>query len=743
MNNFTRRSLMSGVAAIAVYAASPANALTGSRKIFLTSKPTNSSAISINFIADTASVNGVPQPSSTSLLSGSTLRRSGSGLYVQSIARPLQLMGCDDVNQWSGTKTAGQSAFDGKLNAVLMTPGTGVGVYNLQGNFGTPPPVGSYEQTFEVKASGSTPCCYVQFNSNVGTGGAAALNFTLNGAGTVGTPYNLAGTTVITGGDILALGNGWYRITILATVSTVGATNSFIGPADNLLSRNFTGNSSNGLFIHGPTVREDTAAFLVPSTSNGVLTFTFDDNSTQNVNVVPGQYFNMVGLNRPLVKSVTSAAGTASLNGFPRAVATGGRWPTALPAQGSVTSANTRWMTRNRDWIGAGGADYLQFSFVGYTLGQNATNGGGQGPEESFTSTQPIEMEIAFPTLSQANPIRVTFSGATKGSIAPGVTEYLSDPVYPAAVGLTKFPANTKYWQTIIRDFNVGDVPAFTVSTSGTASVYSDETGNSVFDLCYVGPVTGLNQIALQGPFAVAGGYSTGATVAQLFLPTVIHGRTSTPVPAVLGTGDSIARGQNDQNGDGQTAGGWFARGLFNVDGSGKKLPWSICAKDASQPIAFLNGTKKQSLFKYFTHATCDHGHNFDQTPASAEFNNVLVNIWANFKGAIGTNITHFEQSLMIVDTTSSDNWATAANQTISTFGTFRASYNPLITGAVGSNPNIDNYIDLNPAVEDGSNLGKWKSNGTANTYTPDGTHPSAFATAAMATIFAARANTW
>jgi hypothetical protein len=96
--------------------------------------------------------------------------------------------------------------------------------------------------------------------------------------------------------------------------------------------------------------------------------------------------------------------------------------------------------------------------------------------------------------------------------------------------------------------------------------------------------------------------------------------------------------------------------------------------------------------------------------------------------------------------TSSTDNWATVANQTLNPNNTIRVNYNnwmrdgfpiaysTLLAAAVGStganiirigNPRhpISGYFEIADTVESGRDSGKWISNGTAFYYTGDGLH--------------------
>src|SRR5262249_9148167 len=98
-------------------------------------------------------------------------------------------------------------------------------------------------------------------------------------------------------------------------------------------------------------------------------------------------------------------------------------------------------------------------------------------------------------------------------------------------------------------------------------------------------------------------------------------------------------------------------------------------------------------------------------------------------------------QSLIMPRTTSSDSWATAANQTsVSGFGVgeLRDQFNAWVLTQVGGGL-LDVVIDPNPYVEDQSHPSKWISNNSANYPTTDGVHPSS----ALHILAAQAVNSW
>jgi lysophospholipase L1-like esterase len=141
------------------------------------------------------------------------------------------------------------------------------------------------------------------------------------------------------------------------------------------------------------------------------------------------------------------------------------------------------------------------------------------------------------------------------------------------------------------------------------------------------------------------------------------------------------------------------------------------------------------ALLKYASNVICELGTNDINTSRTlAQIQSDLQTIWQAAKAA---GVRRVAQTLIIPRTTSTDSWATAANQTpVSGFatGSTRDQLNAWIKAQVGQGL-LDGYIDPNPQVEDQANLGKWQTNGTASFATTDGTHPTAAFQASMATV--------
>lgn len=222
-----------------------------------------------------------------------------------------------------------------------------------------------------------------------------------------------------------------------------------------------------------------------------------------------------------------------------------------------------------------------------------------------------------------------------------------------------------------------------------------------------------------------------------------VLGVPAAPMASVIILGDSIFDGVGD-TGDASGNWGYAARGLWSVNGY--PVPWvkQTVTGDLLSKNTLATGSRKRCLWPYATHLLCNLGWNDINTGATlATLQGYLMDIWRSAKRTVGPygKPMHVTQALITPGTTSSDAFATAANQTHRTGfapGGIRDQLNIWILSQVGQGL-LDATINPNSSFEDTGNPGKWAVNGTANYATTDGIHPSA----ALHTNAAAVVNAW
>lgn len=284
---------------------------------------------------------------------------------------------------------------------------------------------------------------------------------------------------------------------------------------------------------------------------------------------------------------------------------------------------------------------------------------------------------------------RVTFGGSSSAVIASG-SDVLSDPV---AVSI---PDGAMFREWTFATFS-GVQALYAVSSN-----YVDRfriAASGLTDNTMSGNITGMSD----GNFV----YRAVAVIGMTNKPSVLILGDS----RASGASGNLAYGTNDLGPQAGAIGGTF--GYINLSVSGAAM-WQFR----------INSTSKlTSLANYCTHVIIaghindiNGGDNAAACKANAEG---LITKFATGKKAYVCTVEPY--------TTSSDSWATEANQTIldSTKNTQRVGYNNFIRG--GQIIGAVGYFDIAAEVESVAAPGKWLSaaSATANAgqYTNDGLH--------------------
>lgn len=217
----------------------------------------------------------------------------------------------------TATQTANQYvAPDGATTADKITPNNGAAGAGINNTTFVSHTAGTYTFSVYVKNQGINT---VQLEVNDGTNGAGTgdLNLTTGVIGGSGLYTYGTGFTAVSQG-VEALANGWYRLYFTYTVAGTVSVAQFVLTND-------VGNGTNAFALWGqqdeagatPSTHINTTTVAVTRAADNVgftipagistLTYTFDDNSTQQVAVSPGAYAIPTTLNRPLIKSIVGS----------------------------------------------------------------------------------------------------------------------------------------------------------------------------------------------------------------------------------------------------------------------------------------------------------------------------------------------------------------------------------------------------------------------------------------------------
>lgn len=336
-----------------------------------------------------------------------------------------------------------------------------------------------------------------------------------------------------------------------------------------------------------------------------------------------------------------------------------------------------------------------------------------------------------------ATTVGLTASGVSPTTVTNGEALHQWDAILPSAFGLSKFAKGTQVWWRIGVEVPTNGSIAYTVDNTNT--VITGEAGISM--------ATGVASL-VTGNGALPGTGGSYTVTNFLRTPLAVLGVPLTAVHSIFAYGDSITFGVGDAWGDGiNGAGGWFKRGnalLTNpLPYVSMAVPGGFASDDGTTVSAIL-ASKRWALAPYCTAFVCAYGTNDINGGASAA--TLTANLQTIRQAAKTFPFMQFiAQAQIIPRTTSTDSWATAANQTpvtgFAVSGT-RDTVNSNIAADIGVY-GLSGVIQFDLDVEDQVNPSKWITNGTASYPTIDGVHPKAALHGFMASRFAALLNTF
>jgi hypothetical protein len=220
-------------------------------------------------------------------------------------------------------------------------------------------------------------------------------------------------------------------------------------------------------------------------------------------------------------------------------------------------------------------------------------------------------------------------------------------------------------------------------------------------------------------------GFGPHAVVAK-YLPT--------GTARIIGIGDSRITG----NGDTDVINGWWGR-AFEGRCINQRISYPV---EKAQTFATNAGRyRRMPLIEGSNVAICNYGVNdLSGGRTLAQLQADVITIWQICQ-ARGIAVYH---TTIEPSTTSTDSWATLANQTILSWNTSRVSFNnwlrdgaPIASAANptavaagaaglrmgGTGHPLLGYLEMADVVESSRDSGKWKVNGSANFATADGLH--------------------
>lgn len=201
--------------------------------------------------------------------------------------------------------------------------------------------------------------------------------------------------------------------------------------------------------------------------------------------------------------------------------------------------------------------------------------------------------------------------------------------------------------------------------------------------------------------------------------PVVILGSSSLPAVLLIGDSRLVCDGIGDSYTDGVGFVSYIERSIAPY------FAETNLGLDGDTAANFATRTVTNSIFQYFTHVICEHGIN-DINTDGASAATVLTRLQAVY--AMFTNGQKIYQTTLDPLSSSTDSWATTANQTTNANNAVRVSVNTSVRAGLA---NVANYFDPCSVTESSLNSGKWSVTGGA--YTFDGIHGNVFANATVA----------
>jgi hypothetical protein len=312
---------------------------------------------------------------------------------------------------------------------------------------------------------------------------------------------------------------------------------------------------------------------------------------------------------------------------------------------------------------------------------------------------------------------QITFGGNVQGAFPSGTANLQADfcPV--------KIPRGGRFWIRSYVNSTTGNLPY-------SAGTVTDITGTVSGEACAASTGAGTDQ-TMSGSIT-----NTPPATGSAFFPTAILGLSNVPSVFVIGDSRCAGTGDNPVLNIGYSGTGEIGRSLD------PRLPYMNCGSGSDQvqhintPLSGSPGSPlRMSLAVYHTHAHSQAGTN-DLTAGlltAAQLMTqygILWNALASITGAAGAPLKVSQNTVAPV-TTSTDAWATVANQGVASSNPQRIAVNSNLRAPTPPAP-LWIVLDTAAIVEEPSAPGKWKaptgSTGITGAMTADGTHETPLA---------------
>jgi lysophospholipase L1-like esterase len=280
------------------------------------------------------------------------------------------------------------------------------------------------------------------------------------------------------------------------------------------------------------------------------------------------------------------------------------------------------------------------------------------GTETILGANSTVKFYVEYP---RGTYTTVTWGGAASGTVADGTTGYTDT----FTLGFT-IPALCRFWVWTYVE-NTAGIPY--IGTWANAANYSAGEG--------------MQLSAGDTPGTLSPGSQQ-----NMILPAVVLGLSNKHVVGVIG--DSLTSGANDAIADASDGVGFFGRALSSVG------PWLNvgCSADQTQYFASSKSTLRRALMAT---AGVDIAINALGVNDFYLGSRTSAQVLADRETIRGYFTFPVFDTTITPETTSTDNWATAANQTVLTGNTNRATFNAAQRAGVATSPGL---IDIAAWIE-------------------------------------------
>ncbi len=399
---------------------------------------------------------------------------------------------------------------------------------------------------------------------------------------------------------------------------------------------------------------------------------------------------------------------------------------------GGVAASGAQLNARGRMpfYIGSSDMSALVLSFYGWSLGVSTV------PNNSNSFNV---VKYAIEKDGQSFSVPVTFGGSRTKTILAGDTDIQSDDILPSAFGLGSFTRGDKYW--IRFEYSVNSAGQLLPQGSiNYINAFPAAVALKIDPAAFVG-----SAVDSFGNISFTSGFTDFRTP---YVPLVLGRPVGTDIASIFITGDSIADGAGDTTNSvlGLCWGG-AQRALFGATVPSAPYIGGCKMGVSGSQGAFWSDAKPKIYLKYAKYLVEEFGTNSfvsaQVSPAAALA--LSQAIWTAWYASSTKPAGSILKPRLVPRTTSTDSWATAANQTVInsswSAGGGAVAFNDALPGLVGAN-GLGVILPMDGVRTSSTTTDpdyyKWLTTGTANVPTTDGIHPSVAYHQIMATEYRA-----